>query len=119
MLKYTVSVIFLGAFGLLTDRHSKEPTILAKNLDLGTLPPDSMHEIGKVYLNNYPDERSRNILLNSIQSRIKAIKGHPDNLSWTELKNLIVDDFQTDNVVYLKGWALSRTEARLAALSVV
>ena len=108
MLKYSFFGFFLGALGLPTDRHSKEPRL-----------PDSMREIGKEYLNNYPEERSRSILLNRIQSRINVINGRPHNPSWAELRELIMDDFQTDELVYLKGWALSRTEARLAALSVV
>ena len=119
ILKYTVCGFFLGAFVLPTGRPSKESTLLAKNPDLGTLLPGTMREIGKEYLNNYPDERSRSVLLNSIQSRFDVINGRPHSPSWAELKKLIMDDFQTDEVVYLKGWALSRTEARLAALSVV
>jgi len=108
MLKYFVCGFFLGALGLPTGRYSTQPMLAG-----------SMREIGKEYLNNYPDERSRSILLSSIQSRFCVVNGRPHSPSQAELKQLITDDFLSDQVVYLKGWALSRTEARLAALSVV
>ena len=119
VLKYTVLSCFLGTLGLAPGRPSEESTIFLKNSDADTLLPDSMREIGKEYLSNYPDERSRSVLLKSIQSRFNVNDNRPHTPSRAELKEVILDDFQTDEIVYLKGWALSRTEARLAALSVV
>lgn len=118
MLKYIIYGFSLGTLDLLINRHSMKSTIMLKNPDGDSLLSDSMRIIGREYLNKYPDERSRRFLLNSIQSRLKMITGRARNPSWLELKQLIMDDFQTDEVVYLRGWALSRTEARLAALSV-
>ena len=119
MLKFTVCGFILGVPGLPTGRSSREPTAMANSPYAGTLLSGSMREIGREYLNNFPAERSRSILLSSIQSRLDDMNVCPHNPSWSELKNVITDDFRSDDVVYLKGWALSHTEARLAALSVV
>lgn len=119
ILKYTVCGFFLGIFGLPTMRHTNDPNILAANPDALSLLPDSMREIGKEYLNSYPEERSRKVLVNSIQSRLNVMKNLTNEPSWADMKELITDDFQTDQVVYVKGWVLSRTEARLAALYIV
>lgn len=119
MLKYSVCSFFLGALGLPIVRRSSETSTFAQIPDAGTLLPDSLREIGEEYLNNHPAERSRSILLSSIQSRLNMIDVSPDSPSWAELEKVILDDFHTDDVVYLKGWALSHTEARLAALFIV
>jgi len=119
MLKYTICSFFLGALGLPTGRGLSETSTIAKTPDAGTLLSVSLREIGKEYLNNHPAERSKSILLSSIQSRLNRVDISSASPSWSELEKVILDDFQTDDVVYLKGWALSHTEARLAALSVV
>jgi len=117
-LKYSILSLVPGALGLLTGWSSDDQP-LAEGPDSGTLLPDGLKAIGREYLKYCPAERSRTVLLGSIQSRLGESAGRPSGLSQADLKIIIADDFQTDDVVYLKGWALSRTEARLAALSVV
>jgi len=70
---------------------------------------DSMKAIGRAYLEQYPHERSRQDLQRLLDS----------NISWPHLRARIIADFANDDVVFLQGWALARTEARLCALSVV
>lgn len=119
LLKYTACGFFLGALGLPMGWPSKQSAILTNGHKLDSLLSRNMTVIGREYLKQYPEEGSTTSLLNAIQLRISAFNGHPDDLPWAELKQLIKADFQTDEVVYLQGWSLSRTEARLAALSVV
>ena len=78
-----------------------------------------MEVIGEAYLNRYPAERSRSALLDAIQSRSGLLDTASGGPTPAALNKLVTEDFSTDDVVYLNGWALSRTEARLAALTVV
>jgi hypothetical protein len=78
-----------------------------------------MRAIGEAYLSRYPAERSRSVLLSAIQSRSGLIDPGSGGLTPAVLNRLVIEDFGTDDVVYLNGWALSHTEARLAALTVV
>jgi len=80
---------------------------------------ESMRVIGEAYLDRYPVERSRSILLDAIQSRSGLHDLASSGSAPAIVNRLINEDFSTDDVVYLNGWALSRTEARLAALTVV
>ncbi len=80
---------------------------------------ESMEAIGKEYLDKYPDEKSRSTLLNLVESRFGAQGSVLHGLSWNHLSAMIRDDFQSENIVFLRGWALARTEARLCALSIV
>ena len=119
VLKYITYGFSLGALYMLIEWNSKGPRFLAEGRDDGYLQFDGMQVVGQEYLNNYPDERSKIILLNSIQARLKLITGRSHSASQTNLEKLIMDDFEVGDVIYLNGWALSRTECRLAALSVV
>ena len=78
-----------------------------------------MEVIGEAYLNRYPAERSRSVLLGAIQSRSGSLDLATGRSTPGVLDRLVIEDFSTDDVVYLNGWALSRTEARFAALTVV
>ena len=80
---------------------------------------DSMRAIGEAYLNRFPEERSRHTLLSAIQARSVSLGTPPNGPIPAALDRLVIEDFSTDDVVYLNGWALSRTEARIAALTVV
>ena len=80
---------------------------------------DSMRAVGEAYLNRYPAERSRSVLLGAIQSRSASLDLATGGATPGVLDRVVVEDFSTDDVVYLNGWTLSRTEARLAALTVV
>ena len=87
--------------------------------DLHSPFADSMRVVGEAYLHRYPGERSRTRLLGALQPRDGLAKGSAGVPTPQVLSRLVTQDFSTDNVVYLNGWVLSRTEARLAALTVV
>lgn len=80
---------------------------------------DSLRAIGEAYLDSYPAERSRSALLGAIRSRSARIDPGGGGPTPAVLNRLVIEDFGADDVVYLNGWALSRTEARVAALTVV
>jgi len=80
---------------------------------------DSMKAVGEAYLARYPAERSKNVLIAKLRSRADLFRFTTGKSTPTAFNTLIIEDFSTDKVVYLNGWALSRTEARLAALTVV
>lgn len=114
LLKITGYSLLMSAHGLAFGH-----TAAAISSDPHTPLMDSMKVIGEAYLERYPTERSRSVLLGAIQS----CSGMP-GLTTGEpvlaaLSRQVTEDFRTDEVVYLNGWALSRTEARVAALTVV
>jgi hypothetical protein len=80
---------------------------------------DSMRAIGREYLNKYPDEHSRSTLLSLLRRGTGPESDGPYGFSWGELRRAIQDDFETEDVVFLNDWCLSRTEGRLCALAVV
>ena len=77
---------------------------------------DSLRVVGKAYLAKNPDEGSAERLVTAL-SRAAGLSPRKRRLSTKVLHQLVNNDFSTDNLVYLNGWALSRTEARLAALT--
>ena len=99
--------------------HSAKTAITTIGRDPHTPLADSMRAIGEAYLNRYPAERSKSALLGAIQSRSGLVDLPTGGPTPAILYRLVIEDFSTDDVVYLNGWALSRTEARLAALTVI
>ena len=69
--------------------------------------------VGDVYLAQFDDERSPNVLMRRILASLP-----PDlaRINAQELRRCIRSDFDYGDVVNLQGWVLSRTEARLYAL---
>lgn len=119
LLKFTTCAFSLKALGL--PIVSTAGTRAPSGYHSSETPPllESMEAIGKEYLNRYPNEKSRHKLLNLVESRIDANNSGLYGLSWSNLNTMIRDDFQSENIVFLRGWALARTEARLCALSIV
>ena len=118
LLKIAAYSLLAGAPGLAFG-HSVKTAVTAIGRDSHTPLVDSMRAIGEAYLNRYPAERSKNALLGAIQSRSGRVDLPTGRPTAAILNRLVIEDFSTDDVVYLNGWALSRTEARLAALTVV
>ena len=118
LLKITGYSLLVGAPGLAFG-HTAKTAITAIGRDPHTPLADSMRAIGEAYLNRYPAERSRNALLGAIRSRSSLVDLATDGTTPLAMNRLVIEDFSTDDVVYLNGWALSRTEARLAALTIV
>lgn len=76
--------------------------------------------IGKLYLETAPDEANIKQLLNCIRHEHPELEVHAQG-SHTALnkriKTLQSEDFDKERVISLDGWVLSRTEARLCALT--
>lgn len=78
----------------------------------------SASNIGNEYLKAVPEERKRENLISGIFSTFNGgLSGitAPDKLR-KELRTYIKNDFKNGNVIELKGWLFSVTEARLCAL---
>ena len=118
LLKITGYSLVAGASSLAFGRAART-AMRSFDRDPHTRLVDSMRAVGEAYLNRYPAERSRSVLLGAIQSRSASLDLVTGGVTPGVLDRLVVEDFSTDDVVYLNGWTLSRTEARLAALTVV
>ena len=114
LLKITGYSLLAGAFG-----HAAKTAVTALSRDPHMQLANSMRAIGEAYLNRYPAERSRSALLHALQARPGLVDPATGGPTPAALNRLVIEDFRTDDVVYLNGWALSHTEARLAALTVV
>ena len=78
--------------------------------------------VGRAYVAAYSSEATTAVLLGAIQARL------PRSLDWgplttdaddrlrVALQRAIAEDFSIENVVFLNGWMLSRTEARVCGL---
>ena len=81
---------------------------------------DAMCVIGKWYLKSHPDEKNKDILLYALQKTIvKGIDSDQDvkYASMTELiSKACNEDYARGDVVYIGGWQLAITEARLCGL---
>ncbi|HJZ47064.1 MAG TPA: hypothetical protein VKE41_07850 [Roseiflexaceae bacterium] len=82
---------------------------------------ESAKVIGAEYLQQYPQEADTRILLDQIASHPAAgdvgLLGAIDENLGQVLNRMVRQDFGADRVVELRGWILSRTEARLCALA--
>lgn len=69
-------------------------------------------EIGRAYLEMFPEEKERSVLSALI---MRGLPAGSDNFS-AELMARITEEFQNGQVVEVKGWLLSLTETRQCAL---
>lgn len=79
----------------------------------------TIHEIGKIYLELFPEEADKDIL-------IGILKGDFDNEKLTHssgkselqesIRLKIKNDFNSDHTIIVDGWILSKTETRQCAL---
>ena len=72
--------------------------------------------LGQTYLQRFPDENRISTLLTNLTTRSVADDTTDNHHRQTRIKRRIEHDFATGNTLLLKGWMLSRTEARQAAL---
>ena len=79
----------------------------------------AMQEIGRWYLKEYPAEANKQLLMELIEQTKQQAK-HISHLAWVDSPNkqAFQYDYQHGQVIYVGGWLMSRTEARLCALSV-
>ena len=93
------------AGGMFSLRFKKETFFDLLPTSHGTL------QLGKIYLKSYPTEALD-------QTLIATLPDPSFHRIWlSKVQDQIRSDFDSENVVYLKGWLLSRTEARVAALA--
>jgi hypothetical protein len=78
--------------------------------------PDGARVIGQAYLDAYPDEVDRTLLLKELVG-LTPLRGPGDLRS--HLAQRREQDFLREEVVVVKGWILAKSEARTAALTVL
>jgi len=84
------------------------------------LPVDEIFDLqgalalGKEYLLHYPDEKDNDRLVSVLFNDFTPQSVYDLQ---TYIKNKIQTDFEQSNTSLLKGWLLSRTEARFCALA--
>ena len=81
----------------------------------------SARAVGRAYLEATPEERCADVLTTKISERLpdggRAIRGAGDEALRRQLHSAIARDFADERVVRVRGFILSRTEARLCALT--
>jgi hypothetical protein len=100
-----------------------ETILLANKLISGFNYKNSAAKIGYEYLKNTPHEADIGILLNYICGTGINQKSRFKETSIDDMKMVLRkkcrDDFTREQVVSVRGWVLSNTEARLCALAVL
>ena len=75
--------------------------------------PNSAAIIGEVYLTQFVEERSTDMLMSKIR---ESLRNDTKCIGTQALLRRIREDFECGDIVNLHGWLLSRTEARVCAL---
>jgi hypothetical protein len=82
---------------------------------------ESARIVGREYLRAVPAEASRALLTSRLLERLPGGSRAVDDVSDGRLHEFLLRsslaDFGEDRIVELRGWVLSRTEARLCALA--
>jgi hypothetical protein len=96
-------------------------SVLARSLSGFFADPESAHGVGRAYLELSPDERDIDTVLERLASpqlrRWEALASSDPERLVQELRLQHRSDFAHERVVALRGWVLSKTEARLCALA--
>ena len=117
------SMAVAGTFLPLMGCSGTDPTLHQK-LSLPTTfatinDPATIVEVGKAYINQVPGENSAERLIDQlmISPNGDAIMATSDSLSLQKMMSEKVQaDFENGETVVVRGWVLSRTEARQCAL---
>lgn len=74
--------------------------------------------VGRCYLEHHPEEANWQLLTSAVYGRAcdEPMSGGRDTLT-NQLVCRITADFEEERVVYLEGWMLAVTEARLCAMA--
>jgi hypothetical protein len=82
---------------------------------------ESARIVGREYLRLVPAEASRRVLTSRVVERLPCGFRTMDAVSDDRLHELLLrgtlEDFEEERIVELRGWVLSRTEARLCGLA--
>jgi len=75
---------------------------------------DAAARIGEAYLRDWPAERDLGVLLASLDSALpgRSAAGTP----FGDLERVVREEYRRGDVVRVRGWLLSRSEARLYAV---
>jgi len=77
---------------------------------------ESARQVGRRYLAEVPEEAESEALESLLENSLGANAVGADSKALsTKIRRAIEMDFETSRVVYLDGWMLSETEARLCA----
>ena len=99
-----------------TGRDDSETRMVKDYLSTLLSDPDGARVIGQAYLDAYPDEADRTLLLKELVG-LTPLRGPGDLRS--HLAHRREQDFLREEVVVVKGWILAKSEARTAALTVL
>ena len=102
------------AVRILRSRHNVSPSWLRQLVP--SLEPASA--IGRRYLDAWPGEASRAWLVDRLFGAHLPDMRRAGELAWVrrQLRDRRSADFRSGDLVFVDGWALTRTEARLMAL---
>lgn len=117
------SIAMAGTFLPFIGCSGADPALqrkLSLPISLATInDPTTLAELGNSYLKQVPDENSASQLVEYllVSSTGEAIPETTDSLTLqTLLLQKVQADFQSGKTVVIRGWVLSRTEARQCAL---
>lgn len=92
------------------------PDLADQVLALFSTPGDA-GAVGRAYLARHPAEADRDHLLEAVFGPLRPRQaGHVPANPGVEIAARIRDDLDRADVVFVKGWMLSRTQARLCAI---
>ena len=110
----TIVGIFIPTYGCISEKSRTTEMLRSPRSLLSIMDTDELDKLGTEYLIKFPFESEEDVLLKLIFAK------YPDEISALKLESLIKEkieiDFETNNVVILNGWILSKTEARMCAL---
>ena len=109
------------AFAIWFNWHSgskwKKLPLLVPFILSGFCDEQTIRNIGISYLKNFPPENSKNKLHSLVTSGIsgKLLESSDYAEIARQLAGKVEQDFKAENIMTLKGWVISKTEARQCA----
>lgn len=101
----------IGCTGSGNETAIARPDFLQHALDQKTLT-----EIGNAYRKLFPEEGNRSKLVSLLLEAHPSSQASDSASLYTYFESQVANDFSADHVVVVKGWILSKTEARQCAL---
>ena len=113
----SVATVAGGALGVAAWRDRSESNVLLQ-LIAGDSNQGEWRRLGELYLEDHPEERSRERLLQLLGvDRPSWLR--PNHQRVSLIAQAVQQDYDNDRVVLLDGWVLSTSEARIYALAAV